>query len=574
MLAEGPLEEAIKDVGVEVDVEWMPFELRPHPQPTLRPEDEYLPSIWERAVYPMARRLGVDITLPAVSPQPYTALAFEGYQYAAEHGLGTAYNQRMFRAFFQENQDLGQIDVLVALAGEIGLDEAGFRAALADGTYRARHQEALREAAAHRVQSVPPPCSSATPGSREFRVRPSCARRSWTPRHSRRRATCTAPPAASTGAAEVPATHPSMLPATHPALKACRFAGLELCNRYAVAPMTRVSATEDGRATQEMAAYYAAYAEGGFGLLITEGTYTDRAFSQGYLHQPGITDEAQAAAWRPVVERAHAAGARVVLQLMHAGAVSQGNRFRDRAAGPSAVRPLGEQLAKYRGTGPWPVPMEMTRRQIAEAVHGFAAAAVRARDAGFDGVEIHAANGYLLDQFLTPYTNLRTDEYGGGVEERLRLVREVTGAVRDAAGSGFPVGVRLSQGKINDPAWRWPGGDAEAEAVFTAAASAGADYLHLAGSGRDWFPEGRTLPALARSVTGLPVIANGGLHQEAVARRVLDDGHADVLAVGTGALANPDLPRRVAAGTVQAAFDPRLLEPLATLDNARAYARA
>ncbi|MEV5258244.1 NADH:flavin oxidoreductase [Streptomyces anulatus] len=369
-------------------------------------------------------------------------------------------------------------------------------------------------------------------------------------------------------------THPATRPRAHPALKACRFAGLELCNRYAVAPMTRVSATEDGRATEEMAAYYTAYAEGGFGLLITEGTYTDRAFSQGYLHQPGITDEAQAAAWRPVVEGAHAAGARVVLQLMHAGAVSQGNRFRDRAAGPSAVRPLGEQLAKYRGSGPWPVPMELTRRQIAEAVHGFAAAAARARDVGFDGVEIHAANGYLLDQFLTPYTNLRTDDYGGGVEERLRLVREVTAEVRGATGAGFPVGVRFSQGKINDPGWRWPGGDAEAEAVFTAAATAGADYLHLAGSGRDWFPEGRTLPALARTVTGLPVIANGGLHQEAVARRVLDEGHADVLAIGTGALANPDLPRRVAAGTVQAAFDPQLLEPLATLDNARTYANA
>ncbi|MFE2654321.1 DsbA family protein, partial [Streptomyces sp. NPDC059346] len=106
-------------------------------------------------VYPMARRLGVDIKLPDVSPQPYTALAFEGYQYAAEHGLGTAYNQRMFRAFFQESQDLGQLDVLTALAGGIGLDEAGFRAALEDGRYRERHQEALREAAAHRVQAVP-----------------------------------------------------------------------------------------------------------------------------------------------------------------------------------------------------------------------------------------------------------------------------------------------------------------------------------------------------------------------------------------------------------------------------------
>ncbi|MFJ2739254.1 DsbA family protein [Streptomyces sp. NPDC087440] len=155
MLAEGPLEEAIADVGVEVEVEWMPFELRPHPHPTLRPEDPYLPEIWERAVYPMARALGVDITLPDVSPQPYTALAFEGYQYAADRGLGTAYNRRMFRAFFQENQDLGQLDVLTALAGEIGLDEAGFRAALEDGTHRARHQDALREAAAHQVRSVP-----------------------------------------------------------------------------------------------------------------------------------------------------------------------------------------------------------------------------------------------------------------------------------------------------------------------------------------------------------------------------------------------------------------------------------
>lgn len=155
MLAEGPLEEAIDGIGVEVEVEWMPFELRPHPQPTLRPEDDYLPRIWRGAVYPMARRLGVDITLPTVSPQPYTALAFEGYQYAADRDLGTAYTRRMFRAFFQESQDLGQLDVLVALAGEIGLDEAEFRAALTEGTYRARHQEALREAEAHRVQAVP-----------------------------------------------------------------------------------------------------------------------------------------------------------------------------------------------------------------------------------------------------------------------------------------------------------------------------------------------------------------------------------------------------------------------------------
>ncbi|MFE4976516.1 DsbA family protein [Kitasatospora sp. NPDC056651] len=153
MLAEGPLEEAIE--GLDVEIEWKPFELRPHPEPTLRPEDDYLPAVWQRAVYPMARRLGVDITLPTVSPQPHTRLAFEGYQYAAEHGRGTEYTRRMFRAFFQEDQDLGEPDVLTALAREIGLDADEFRAALDNGTYRAKHQEALREAAAHRVHAVP-----------------------------------------------------------------------------------------------------------------------------------------------------------------------------------------------------------------------------------------------------------------------------------------------------------------------------------------------------------------------------------------------------------------------------------
>ncbi|MFD8587959.1 DsbA family protein [Streptomyces sp. NPDC059637] len=153
MLAEGPLEEAAE--GLDVEIEWKPFELRPHPRPTLRPEDDYLPAVWERAVYPMARRMGVDITLPTVSPQPYTRLAFEGYQYAEERGKGTEYTRRMLRAFFQEDLDIGRADVLTRLAEEIGLDGSGFRRALDEGTYADRHREALREAAAHRIRSVP-----------------------------------------------------------------------------------------------------------------------------------------------------------------------------------------------------------------------------------------------------------------------------------------------------------------------------------------------------------------------------------------------------------------------------------
>lgn len=153
LLAEGPLHEATHDLDVEI--EWMPFELRPHPTPTLRPEDEYLPAVWARSVYPMARRMNVDITLPTVSPQPYTRLAFEGYQYAAEHGRAAEYTPRMLRAFFQENRDIGQIDVLADIASELGLDTAGFTEALTAGTYTKAHQEALRTAEAYRISVAP-----------------------------------------------------------------------------------------------------------------------------------------------------------------------------------------------------------------------------------------------------------------------------------------------------------------------------------------------------------------------------------------------------------------------------------
>ncbi|MFG2844372.1 DsbA family protein [Kitasatospora sp. NPDC048296] len=153
MLAEGPLHEATRDLDVEI--EWMPFELRPHPTPTLRPEDPYLPAIWERAVYPMARRMGVDITLPTVSPQPYTRLAFEGYQYAAEHGRAAEYTPRVLRAFFQENRDIGRTEVLADIASELGLDGADFTAALTAGSYNAAHQDALRTAEAFRISVAP-----------------------------------------------------------------------------------------------------------------------------------------------------------------------------------------------------------------------------------------------------------------------------------------------------------------------------------------------------------------------------------------------------------------------------------
>jgi 2,4-dienoyl-CoA reductase-like NADH-dependent reductase (Old Yellow Enzyme family) len=199
-----------------------------------------------------------------------------------------------------------------------------------------------------------------------------------------------------------------------------------------------------------------------------------------------------------------------------------------------------------------------------------------AKEIGFDGVEVHGANGYLLDQFLTRYTNQRADEYGGPVANRIRLTAEVIRAIRDAVGHDFCVGVRLSQTKVNDVEYRWPGGAQDAEVIYRAVADAGVSYLHIASEGRDWIhtatlDNGTTLTALAREVTGLPVIANGGMHQPDQAAQVLAEGHADVLSLGRGALANPDFPTRLAEGAPLEQFDYEMLHPLATLDNAERW---
>jgi predicted DsbA family dithiol-disulfide isomerase len=143
-LAEQPLKEAI--AGKDVEVEWMPFELRPFPHETLQPEGDYLQQTWKQSVYPMAEQMGIRIVLPKVSPQPHTHLAFEGYQFAKEHGKANEYNERMLEAFFQDELDIGDIGVLTELAGQLGLDKGPFREALQSGKYKEVHQQALRQA--------------------------------------------------------------------------------------------------------------------------------------------------------------------------------------------------------------------------------------------------------------------------------------------------------------------------------------------------------------------------------------------------------------------------------------------
>lgn len=344
---------------------------------------------------------------------------------------------------------------------------------------------------------------------------------------------------------------------------------MALRNRLAVAPMTRVSATDGGCTTARMACYYGAFAQGGFGLVITEGIYTDKAYSQGYRHQPGLSDDVQRDAWATVIDAVHKGGARMVAQLMHAGALSQGNPYRGGTVGPSAVRPKGQQMTFYRGTGDYPVPRSMANAEISEAIHGFADAAVRAKHAGFDGVEIHGANGYLLDQFLTEGTNLRNDRYGGDVERRLRLIVEVTQAVRTAVGPEFTVGLRISQGKVNDFTHKWRNAEDDAALIFGTLARLPIDYVHTTEfeAWKSAFGSGASLATLARRHAGVPVIANGSLQDPARAADLIGSGQADVVALGRGALTHPDWPARVLRGATLDEFDREILSPIADLAN-------
>jgi 2,4-dienoyl-CoA reductase-like NADH-dependent reductase (Old Yellow Enzyme family) len=347
--------------------------------------------------------------------------------------------------------------------------------------------------------------------------------------------------------------------------------GIAVRNRIAVAPMTRVSATEEGHPTQTMFEYYMRFAKGGFGLVFTEGLYTDKAFSQGYWSQPGLADDEQAQAWTAFNREMHAHTTLVFAQLMHAGALSQGNIYRKHTVGPSAIRPKGKQMEFYIGEGSYPEPKQMTDAEIEEAVRGFVDAAQRAvKISGFDGVEIHGANGYLLDQFLTAETNSRTDRWGGDTKVRVQLLAEVVHAVKLNIGKAAPVGIRISQGKVNDFTWKWQGGEADAEVIFGTLEAAGVDFIHVT-EFEAWQPafEGTrdSLVALARRYApNVTIIANGSLHTAERMENALKIG-ADLVTVGRGALANPDLPKILVSKREPRTFDSSILQPLANIKN-------
>src|SRR5262249_2695474 len=252
------------------------------------------------------------------------------------------------------------------------------------------------------------------------------------------------------------------------------------------------------------------------------------------------------------------------MQLQHAGALAEAHRSRADTVAPSAVAPRGRRTL--------PVPRALTVDGIARIARHFAAAAARAVDAGFDGVELHGTNGYLIDQFLTDYTNLRSDDYGGAAANRVRFASEVVRAVREAVPMGYPVGVRLNQAKSNDSTYEWPGGEADADTICRALVEAGASFLHIAGLSVPPRARGsEMLLEAAKQIGGIVLIANGALDDPARADAILSAGRADIRAPARRAPANPDWPRRVAAGLPLAAYDPEMIRPSPTLENADAW---
>lgn len=335
-----------------------------------------------------------------------------------------------------------------------------------------------------------------------------------------------------------------------------------LKNRFIVAPMTRISAEEDGSANETMEKYYERFAKGGFAAVISEGIYPDEAYSQGYKNQPGIASLAHIEAWRPVVHAVRKHGALFIAQLMHGGGQVQGSRYHKETIAPSAIAPKGEQLKMYGGSGTYSVPKEMTHEDLHEVKKAFVAAAANAREAGFDGVELHSANGYLLDEFLTEYSNQRNDEYGGSIQNRLRFLMEILEDVKRAAGNDMIIGVRISQAKVSDQGYKWPGGERDAEKIFSTIGEAPIDYIHVTdsdASAAGFHDSDKTMAAAAKEYGKLPVIANGAMHVPKKAEQLIAHGGADFVSLATGALANPDAPARIQKGIELTPFDPEAI---------------
>ena len=316
-------------------------------------------------------------------------------------------------------------------------------------------------------------------------------------------------------------------------------------NRVLMAPLTRGRSTREHVPTPVMAEYYAQRASAG--LIISEATGISQQ-GLGWPYAPGIWNQAQVEAWRPVTEAVHKAGGRIVMQLWHMGRLVHSSFLGGEAPVSSVAVAAPAKAHTYDGKQPYDTPRALRADELPALLEDYRVAARNAMTAGFDGVQIHAANGYLIDQFLRDNTNTRDDAYGGSVANRVRLLTEVTQAVSDTVGADR-TSVRLSPNGFVQGV-----DDSDPEALFSAAAAAlsglGIGFLEI----REPFEDSTfvktvvplTAPSIKRAFRG-PLVLNSDYDGRS-GQAMLDSGVADAIAFGRPFIANPDLPARLQHG--------------------------
>jgi N-ethylmaleimide reductase len=315
---------------------------------------------------------------------------------------------------------------------------------------------------------------------------------------------------------------------------------LELPNRLVMAPLTRVRAGKEGVPGPLVVEHYRQRAS--LGLIISEGTYPSPA-GRSYPGQPGIVTPEQIAGWKKVTDAVHAEGGRMFAQIMHGGRVSHEDiTGGHQIVAPSAVAIEGETRT-YTGKQAYPVPHELSTDELPVVIQEIVTASLNATEAGFDGVELHSANGYLLHEFLAPNSNVRTDSYGGSPENRARFVIETVNAVVEALGANR-VGIRISPQHNVQGIAETDADDVRAtyEVLVDTIAPLNLAYLSILHDE----PSGELVQDLRARFNGTFLVNTGfgvvTTREEAVS--LVADGHADAVVVGRPAIANPDLARR------------------------------
>jgi N-ethylmaleimide reductase len=329
---------------------------------------------------------------------------------------------------------------------------------------------------------------------------------------------------------------------------------LKLQNRIAMSPLTRCRAI-DNVPNELMAEYYGQRAA--VGLIITEGT-SPSANGLGYARIPGLFSPEQVAGWRLVTDAVHAKGGKIVPQLMHCGRIAHPLNMPkgSRVLAPSAVAAKGEMWTDSEGMKPLPVPEAMTEADIKQTIADYVQAAKNAIAAGFDGLELHGANGYLLEQFLRPNSNIRTDAYGGSTEKRARFVLEVADAVIRAIGKE-KVGIRISPFGVFNDMPLYPEMESDYAYLVSQLNERGLLYIHVvdhSAQGAPVVPD--SIKATIRKASNCHTILSGG-YDVARAEADLEANRADLIAFGKAVLANPDVLKRFQSGAPLNTPDPQ-----------------